>query len=126
MPEHTYKISLTKRIDVHSGNSLKTLARFTKTAGQARTATEQLNAETRESRATLKKSSRAFLESSKKLEEVGVSSMDAAEGMSALGKRAEQAGFPTRLRSARQRPERHSKESHGPARLFRDRQQGAG
>ena len=92
MPEHTYKISLTKRIDVHSGNSLKTLARFTKTAGQAQTATEQLNAETRESRATLKKSSRAFLESSKKLEEVGVSSMDAADGMSALGKRAELAG----------------------------------
>ncbi len=92
MPEHTYKISVTKRIDLHSGNSLKTLARFTKTAGQARTATEQLNAETRESRDALKKSSRAFIESSKKLEKVGDSFMDAADGISTLGKSAEQAG----------------------------------
>ncbi len=92
MPEQVHTISITKKIDLNSGKSLKALERFTKAAGQARIATEKLNTETRGSRTALQKSSRTFVKSSERLRGVGVSSMDAAEGMNSLWKNAEQAG----------------------------------
>ena len=92
MPEQVHKISVIKKIDLNSGNSLKALDRFTKAAGRARIATEKLNAETHGSRSALEKSSRAFVRSSERLQGVGVSSMDAAEGMNSLWRNAERAG----------------------------------
>ena len=92
MPEHVHKISVTKKIDLDSGNSLKALERFTKAAGQARIATEKLNTETRGSRTALEKSSRTFVLSSEKLQGVGASSKDAADGINILWKNAERAG----------------------------------
>lgn len=92
MPEHVHKISVIKKIDLNSGNSLKALERFTKAAGRARIATEKLKAETHGSRSALEKSSRAFVRSSERLQGVGVSSMDAAEGMNSLWRNAERAG----------------------------------
>ena len=92
MPEQVHTISITKKINLNSGKSLKALERFTKAAGQARIATEKLNTETRGSRTALQKSSRTFVKSSERLRGVGVSSMDAAEGMNSLWKNAEQAG----------------------------------
>ena len=92
MPEQVHKISVIKKIDLNSGNSIKALDRFTKAAGQARIATEKLITETRGSRTALHKSSRTFSQSSERLQGVGVSSMDAAEGMNALWRNAEQTG----------------------------------
>ena len=92
MPEQVHKISVIKKIDLNSGNSLKALDRFTRAAGRARIATEKLQAETRGSRSALEKSSRAFVQSADRLEGVGVSSMRAAEGMSTLWRNAERAG----------------------------------
>lgn len=92
MPEQVHKISVIKKIDLNSGNSLKALDRFTKAAGRARIATEKLNTETHGSRSALEKSSRAFVRSSERLQGVGVSSMDAAEGMNSLWRNAERAG----------------------------------
>ena len=92
MPEHVHKISVIKKIDLNSGNSLKALDRFTKAAGRARVATEKLQVETHGSRSALEKSSRAFVRSSERLQGVGVSSMDAAEGMNSLWRNAERAG----------------------------------
>ncbi|MDE0333261.1 MAG: hypothetical protein OXL41_15510 [Nitrospinae bacterium] len=92
MPEQVHKISITKKIDLNSGNSLKALERFTKAAGQARIATEKLNAQTRESRSALQKSSRAFMLSTKRLQGVGASSTEAAVGMNSLWRNAERAG----------------------------------
>ena len=92
MPEQVHKISITKKIDLNSGNSLKALDRFTKAAGRARIATEKLGAETRGSRSALEKSSRAFVGSAERLQGVGASSTEAAEGMNALWRNAERAG----------------------------------
>ena len=92
MPEQVHSISITKKIDLNSGQSIKALERFTKAAGRARIATEKLNTETRGSRSALNKSSRAFVKSSERLQGVGVSSMDAAEGMNSLWRNAERAG----------------------------------
>ncbi len=92
MPEQVHKISVIKKIDLNSGNSLNALERFTKAAGRARIATEKLKAETHGSRSALEKSSRAFVRSSERLQGVGVSSMDAAEGMNSLWRNAERAG----------------------------------
>ena len=92
MPEQVHKISITKKIDLNSGNSLKALDRFTKAAGRARIATEKLGAETRESRSALEKSSRAFAGSAERLRGVGASSTEAAEGMNTLWRNAERAG----------------------------------
>ncbi|MYA96078.1 MAG: hypothetical protein F4X91_06685 [Nitrospinae bacterium] len=92
MPEQVHKISITKKIDLNSGNSLKTLDRFTKAAGRARIATEKLGAETRRSRSALEKSSRAFAGSAERLRGVGASSTEAAEGMNTLWRNAERAG----------------------------------
>ena len=92
MPEQVHKISITKKIDLNSGNSLKTLERFTKAAGRARIATEKLGAETRRSRSALEKSSRAFAGSAERLRGVGASSTEAAEGMNSLWRNAERAG----------------------------------
>ena len=92
MPEQVHKISITKKIDLNSGNSLKALERFTKAAAQARIATEKLKLETRGSRSALEKSSRTFVRSSERLQGVGASSMDAAEGMNSLWRNAERAG----------------------------------
>ena len=92
MPEQVHKISITKKIDLNSGNSLKALDRFTKAAGRARIATEKLGAETRGSRSALEKSSRAFAGSAERLRGVGASSTEAAEGMNALWRNAERAG----------------------------------
>ncbi len=92
MAEQVHNISITKKIDLNSGNSLKVLERFTKAAGQARIATEKLNAETRGSRSALEKSSRTFVGSAERLRGVGVSSTEAAEGMNSLWRNAERAG----------------------------------
>lgn len=92
MPEQVHKISITKKIDLNSGNSLKALDRFTKAAGRARIATEKLGAETRGSRSALEKSSRAFAGSAQRLRGVGASSTEAAEGMNTLWRNAERAG----------------------------------
>lgn len=92
MPEQVHKISVIKKIDLNSGNSLKALDRFTKAAGRARIATEKLQVETHGSRSALEKSSRAFVRSSERLQGVGVSSTDAAEGMNSLWRNAERAG----------------------------------
>ncbi len=92
MPEQVHKISVIKKIDLNSGNSLKTLDRFAKAAGRARIATEKLQAQTLGSRSALEKSSRAFVQSADRLEGVGVSSMRAAEGMNTLWRNAERAG----------------------------------
>ena len=92
MPEQVHKISVIKKIDLNSGNSLKALDRFTKAAGRARIATEKLNTETHGSRSALEKSSRVFVRSSERLQGVGASSTDAAEGMNSLWRNAERAG----------------------------------
>ena len=92
MPEQVHKISITKKIDLNSGNSLKALDRFTKAAGRARIATEKLGAETRGSRSALEKSSRAFAGSAERLQGIGTSSTEAAEGMNSLWRNAERAG----------------------------------
>ena len=92
MPEQVHQISITKKIDLNSGNSLKVLDRFTKAAGRAGIAAEKLGAETRGSRSALEKSSRAFARSAERLQGVGVSSTEAAEGMNALWRNAERAG----------------------------------
>ena len=81
MPEQVHQISITKKIDLNSGNSLKTLERFTKAAGRARIATKKLGAETRGSRSALEKSSRAFAGSAERLRGVGTSSPEGAEGV---------------------------------------------
>ena len=92
MPEQVHQISITKKIDLNSGNSLKALDRFTKAAGRARIAAEKLGAETRGSRSALEKSSRAFARSAERLRGVGASSTEAAEGMNSLWRNAERAG----------------------------------
>ena len=92
MPEQVHQISITKKIDLNSGNSIKALDRFTKAAGRAGIATEKLGAETRESRSALEKSSRALAGSAERLRGVGLSSVDAAEGMNSLWRNAERAG----------------------------------
>ena len=92
MPEQVHQISITKKIDLNSGNSLKALERFTKAAGQARIATEKLKVETRGSRSALEKSSRTFARSAERLQGVGASSTEAAEGMNSLWRNAERAG----------------------------------
>ena len=92
MPEQVHQISITKKIDLNSGNSLKVLDRFTKAAGRAGIAAEKLGAETRGSRSALEKSSRAFARSAERLQGVGVSSTEAADGMNALWRNAERAG----------------------------------
>ncbi len=92
MPEQVHKISVIKKIDLNSGNSLKVLDRFTKSAGQARIATEKLGTQTRVSQSALQQSSRTFVQSSERLYAVGVSSTEAAEGMNTLWRNAERTG----------------------------------
>ena len=92
MPEQVHKISVIKKIDLNSGNSLKVLDRFTKSAGQARIATEKLGIQTRVSQSALQQSSRTFVRSSERLHAVSVSSTEAAEGMNTLWRNAERAG----------------------------------
>ena len=92
MPEQVHKISVIKKIDLNSGNSLKVLDRFTKSAGQARIATEKLGTQTRVSQSALQQSSRTFVQSSERLHAVGVSSTEAAEGMNTLWRNAERTG----------------------------------
>ena len=93
MPEHVHKISVIKKIDLNSGNSLKALDRFTQGGGpgENRYGKAQYR-NTHGSRSALEKSSRAFVRSSERLQGVGVSSTEAAEGMNSLWRNAERAG----------------------------------